>query len=265
MAAAQHTVLTKNWFLHAPYSAHDPLTDKSTYIICASLTPDQSATRNDVLDRQKTQGRATKGYPNEADWTLAFGPSTRQLQPLQEGSDFSMAEQLATRFLFESTLLGGVVWVMGNIGSMNKHIAMTAVAMNMKPMLLLEDDDRDKIEIVLQAAADLRDYDDMWRQFKDPACIFTIVALAKAAIPGFESDPVNLRSVCVPARDFTTIDPITYVNSYYGQDYEVKESLHKTADGKAIGLGVFTKRSFEKGEHAFRVRLRHIFTSFTMV
>jgi hypothetical protein len=252
MAAAQHTVLTKNWFLHAPYSAHDPLTDKSSYIICASLTPDQSATRNEVLDREKTAGRQGVGYPNEADWTLAFGPSTRQLQPLPAGSGFTMAEQLATRFLFDSTLLGEVVWVMGN-SSMNTHIAVAAVAMNMKPMLLLDDDDRDKIEIVLQAAADLRDSDEMWRMYKDPACIFTIVALANAAVPDSESDPANLRQLHRPPRDFTTVDAVGFTNTAYIQDYEVKESQHKTADGKEIGLGVFTKTDFKKGDMAFEV------------
>ena len=105
----------------------------------------------------------------------------------------------------------------------------------------------------MQAAADLRDFDEMWRLYKDPACIFTIVALANAAVPDSESDPVNLRRICFPPRDFTTIDAVGFTNAAYGQDYEVKESLHKTADGKEIGLGVFTKTDFKKGDLAFEV------------
>jgi hypothetical protein len=253
LAAAQHTVLTQGWFLHPPFTAHNHLDDYSAYIVCASLSADDSATRNENLDAQKTAGRKTAGYPREADWTSAFGPSPRQLQPLPSGSGFTLEQQLATRFLFDNALLSDVVWVMGNNSGLNTHIAVTALAMNMKPMLLVDDDFRDKIEIVLQAAADLRDFDEMWRLYKDPACIFTIVALANAAVPDSESDPVNLRRICFPPRDFTTIDAVGFTNAAYGQDYEVKESLHKTADGKEIGLGVFTKTDFKKGDLAFEV------------
>ena len=145
------------------------------------------------------------------------------------------------------------MWVMGNSRRMNTQIAVTAVAMNMKPMLLVDDCDRDKVEIVLQAAADLRDSDVMWRRFKDPACIFTIVALANAAIPNSESDPASLRGVHRVAKDFTTVDVIGFTNAAYGDEYEVKQSQHKTADGKEIGLGVFTKTNFDKGDMAFTV------------
>jgi hypothetical protein len=252
MAAVQHTAITRSWFLHPPFTAHDPLKDISAYIVCASLSADESATRNEALDRNKEQGRATKGYPNEADWFSAFGPSTRQLNPLQAGSGFNLEEQLAVRFLFDNALLGDVVWVMGNHAQLNVTISSAALAQNMKPMLLVDDDIRDKIEIVLQAAASLRDYDEMWREYKDPACVYTIIALAKAAVPDSESDPTNIRKMHFPPIDCSSVNAVDFTNTQF-PNFVVKASCHKTMDDKEIGLGVFTTKDFKKGDHAFKV------------
>jgi hypothetical protein len=247
MAAVQNTVLSHAWFLDDPFTAHDPTTDTCTYIVCAVVKEGDLTKRGSVLQDKLSE----KGSTN-AEWSMAFGKSVRHLTPLH--GSFSMAEQLATRFIQATSVAGEIVWVMGVEPKLNAHIALAAVALQRRPMLLVEEDDLEKMETLMSATVALTLFVDMWSDYKDPARVFTIVGLAKESTPDTESDPKSLRMVQIQPLDLVKkqVSALTYVAENY-PDYELKASCYTTIDKKSIGLGVFTLKDFKKGDMAFKV------------
>jgi hypothetical protein len=146
MAAVQNTVLGRGWFLDDPFTAHDPMNDKCTYVVCAVLKEDHLAKRNTVL-----QDKLPNKGSTDAEWSVTFGESVRHLTPLRNSS-FSLAQQLAARFLQATSVGGEIVWVMGVEPKLNAHIAVAAVALEMKPMLLVEKKFVDQTTTLLKAA-----------------------------------------------------------------------------------------------------------------
>ena len=123
------------------------------------------------------------------------------------------------------------MWVMGVQAKLNVHIAVAAVALEMKPMLLVEEDLVDQTETQMKAAVALTSFVDMWVDYKDPVRVFTIVRLAKKSDQSTGSDPKSLYNIQVQPLDLVVAQvsaPTFFAENY--PDYELKESCYTTLD-----------------------------------
>jgi hypothetical protein len=253
MCAVCQALLHKNWYLTDPYRASDA-NDKSSYIVVATRTADDMAA---IRSRNKTVQADMAAMKDVLHWNQMFGMSACQLSPsCVAPAGFSLKALLATRFIQSMTLPGSVMWVLG----MDKHLAtlcaVSAVALGRKPLLFMDESELTSKASDMLLLAEGMKASTMMSTFDEPVRVFTATQLAREV---FDRDDITitklLKSETVPVNAEKVQEeggPLAWIARDY-PDYLVMDSAHRTSTGAPIGLGVFAKKSFKKGEKAFAV------------
>jgi hypothetical protein len=256
MAAVCQSLLQKNWYLADPYRASDA-NDKSAYIVVATKTADDMVaiqSRNKNIQAADFRIGAMK---DALHWKQMFGMSACQVSPKEVAPvGFSLKALLATRFIQSMTLPGTVMWMLG----MDKHLAtlcaVSAVALGRKPLLFMDESELTSKASDMLLLAEGMKASTMMSTFDEPVRVFTATQLAREV---FDRDDITitklLKSETVPVNAEKVQEeggPLAWIARDY-PDYLVMDSAHRTSTGAPIGLGVFAKKSFKKGEKAFAV------------
>jgi hypothetical protein len=253
MVAVSQSLLQKNWYLGDPYRASN-VADKTSYIVVATRTADEMAAIHSKHKNQSMTDSAVKAF---AHWFQLFGASACHLTPGEVRPEgFSLKALLATRFIQSMTLPGTVMWMLG----MDKHLAtlcaVSAVALGRKPLLFMDESELTSKASDMLLLAEGMKASTMMSTFDEPVRVFTATQLAREV---FDRDDITitklLKSETVPVNAEKVQEeggPLAWIARDY-PDYLVMDSAHRTSTGAPIGLGVFAKKSFKKGEKAFAV------------
>jgi hypothetical protein len=150
------------------------------------------------------------------------------------------------------------MWVLG----MDKHLAtlcaVSAVALGRKPLLFMDENElASKASEMLLFAEGIKT-STMMSTFDEPVRVFTTIQLAREVSDRddlrffqrlllSETEPVTAEKVLEEGG------PLIWIERDF-PEYLVTESAHRTSTGALIGLGVFAKQAFKKGDAAFAVQ-----------